>query len=324
LVEGIFVDLNIYLHSTPSKRMLIIESKEWCDMSVHNGQNKVSVTELVAKKQHGQKIVMLTAYDFPGAQYADAAGVDMILVGDSLAMTVLGYPDTVSLTMEEMLHHCRAVSRGASRAFLVGDMPFMSYQADKAEAIRNAGRMLKEGRMDAVKLEGGKVIAPTIRAIVGAGILVVGHIGLTPQSATKLGGYKVQGKTAELAKLLLDDALALQEAGCFCIVLEAIPAEVAEVITAQLNIPTIGIGAGKNCDGQVLVYHDMLGMFDKFVPKFVKRYAQLGPVIVEAIAAYCQEVREGTFPTTSHSFFMNEQERTQFHQWLETQPQKQS
>jgi 3-methyl-2-oxobutanoate hydroxymethyltransferase len=304
--------------------MLIIESKEWCDMSVHNGHKKVTVTELVEKKQHGHKIVMLTAYDFPGAQYADAAGVDMILVGDSLAMTVLGYPDTVRLTMEEMLHHCRAVSRGAERAFLVGDMPFMSYQADRAEAIRNAGRLLKEGGMDAVKLEGGKVIAPTIRAIVDAGILVVGHIGLTPQSATKLGGYKVQGKTAELATLLLDDALALQEAGCFCIVLEAIPEEVAKIISERLTIPTIGIGAGKYCDGQVLVYHDMLGIFDKFVPKFVKRYAQLAPVIVEAIAKYCQEVREGIFPTASHSFFMNEQERRQFYQLLGTQPQEKS
>lgn len=307
-VEGGGVDFNIYLHSPPSKRMLIIESKEWCDMSVHNGHKKVTVTELVEKKQHGHKIVMLTAYDFPGAQYADAAGVDMILVGDSLAMTLLGHPNTIALTMEEMLHHCKAVARGTRRAFLVGDMPFISYQADRAEAIRNAGRLLQEGGMDAVKLEGGKVIAPTVKAIVDAGILVVGHIGLTPQSATKLGGYKVQGKTAELAKLLLDDALALQEAGCFSIVLEAIPAEVAQWITGQLEIPTIGIGAGKYCDGQVLVFHDLLGLFDQFVPKFVKQYAALRQPIIQAIEQYCEEVRLGRFPEQQHSFSMPEEE----------------
>ena len=281
-------------------------------MSVHNGQKKTTVTDLVERKRNRQRIVMLTAYDYPGARMADEAGVDMILVGDSLAMTVLGHPNTISLTMDEMLHHCRAVARGANHAFLVGDMPFMSYQADRIEAVRNAGRLLKEGGMDAVKLEGGKVIAPTIRAITEAGILVVGHIGLTPQSATKLGGFKVQGKTAEVAVQLLEDALALQEAGCFCIVLEAIPAELAKTITERLAVPTIGIGAGKYCDGQVLVYHDLLGLFDQFVPKFVKQYAVMRQPIIQAIQQYCEEVREGKFPEASHSYSMREEEWLKF------------
>ena len=281
-------------------------------MSVHNGQKKTTVTDLVERKRNRQRIVMLTAYDYPGARMADEAGVDMILVGDSLAMTVLGHPNTISLTMDEMLHHCRAVARGANHAFLVGDMPFMSYQADRIEAVRNAGRLLKEGGMDAVKLEGGKVIAPTIRAITEAGILVVGHIGLTPQSATKLGGFKVQGKTAEVAVQLLEDALALQESGCFCIVLEAIPAELAKTITERLAVPTIGIGAGKYCDGQVLVYHDLLGLFDQFVPKFVKQYAVMRQPIIQAIQQYCEEVREGKFPEASHSYSMPEEEWLKF------------
>lgn len=263
---------------------------------------KVSILDFKQKKQSNQPITVLTAYDYPGAKQVDEAGIDMILVGDSLAMTVLGYPDTVSITVDEMLHHCKAVARGTSRAFLVGDMPFMSYQTDTAEALRNAGRFLKEGCMDAVKLEGGRNITNTIQAIVQAGIPVMGHIGLTPQSATILGGYKVQGRSAKAAQELLEDALALQEAGCFSIVLEAIPAEVGKAVSQALDIPTIGIGAGVHCDGQVLVYHDVLGLFEKFVPKFVRQFAQLHQPIVDAFIAYKEAVENRTFPTTDHSF----------------------
>lgn len=286
-------------------------------MSKHAEHKKISVLDIIAKKEKGEKIVMLTAYDFPAARLADEAGVDITLVGDSLAMTVLGHPNTVSLTMDEMIHHCKAVARGTQNAFLVGDMPFMSYQAEIPEAVRNAGRMLKEGGMDAVKIEGGAVIAETIRAIVNAGILVMGHIGLTPQSATKLGGYKVQGKTAEVANEMLNDALALQAAGCFSIVLEAVPAEVATIITERLSIPTIGIGAGVGCDGQVLVYHDVLGLFDQFVPKFVKQYANLRTPILEVLQNYCDEVRNAKFPTIEHSFTMNEAELKRLNELLE-------
>jgi 3-methyl-2-oxobutanoate hydroxymethyltransferase len=269
---------------------------------------KVSLLDLHRKKLEGQPITMLTAYDYPGALLVDEAGMDLILVGDSLAMTVLGYPDTVSVTIDEMLHHCKAVARGAKRALLVGDMPFMSYQIERSEAIRNAGRFLKEGHMDAVKLEGGGEIVATVRAITAAGIPVMGHLGLTPQTATMLGGYKVQAKTAETAKRLLEDALALQEAGCFSLVLEAVPAAVAEAVTQQLTIPTIGIGAGGGCDGQVLVFHDLLGLFDRFTPKFAKRYAQLRQPILEAFRAYREEVESRSFPTKAHSFKIDEEE----------------
>lgn len=255
---------------------------------------------------------MLTAYDYPAGALVDAAGADMILVGDSVAMTVLGHPDTVSITMEEMLHHCKAVARGAQRAFLVGDMPFLSYQVDIPEAIRNAGRFLKEAKMDAVKLEGGKEVLATSQAIVRAGIPVMGHLGLTPQTATQLGGYKVQGRTAASARRLVEDALALQEAGCFAVVLEAVPAPVARVITAKLTIPTIGIGAGAACDGQVLVFHDVLGLFTRFTPKFVKRYAELYPVMLQALQTYCQEVDAGSFPAEEHTFGMSKEELQAF------------
>lgn len=228
----------------------------------------------------------------------------MILVGDSLGMVVLGYDSTVPVTMEEMLHHCRAVARGANRAFLVGDMPFMSYQADTAEAVRNAGRLLKEGRMDGVKLEGGREMAATITAIVNAGIPVQGHIGLTPQTISKLGGYRVQGKTAASAAELLDDALALEEAGCFSIVLEAVPAVVADRITARLSIPTIGIGAGSGCDGQVLVFHDILGLYDALQPRFVKEYVNLRQAIIEAFRTYDREVKARQFPQDEHTYEM--------------------
>ena len=222
---------------------------------------KVSLHDLQRKRDKGQPITMLTAYDYPAAKLVDEAGVDAILVGDTLAMTVLGHRDTVSVTVDDMLHHCKAVARGASRALLVGDMPFMSYQISRREAVRNAGRYMKEAHMDAVKLEGGNEVAATVRAIVSAGVPVMGHVGLTPQTATKLGGYKVQATTAEAALKLRNDALALQEAGCFAVVLEAVPSAVAQAVTEKLSVPTIGIGAGAGCAGQVLVFHDVPGAF---------------------------------------------------------------
>ncbi len=270
--------------------------------------NKISILDIQKKKKAGQAITMLTAYDYPGAVLVDEAGVDLILVGDSLAMTVLGHPDTVSVTVDEMLHHCKAVARGAQQALLIGDMPFMSYQIERAETIRNAGRFIKESHMDAVKLEGGREVIEAVQAIVQAGIPVMGHLGLTPQTATKLGGFKVQAKTAEAAKRLLEDALALQEAGCFSLVLEAVPSSVAEAISQELTIPTIGIGAGLGCDGQVLVFHDVLGLFDRFVPKFVKQYANLRQPMLEAFKAYLAEVEARSFPTEAHSFKINEEE----------------
>jgi 3-methyl-2-oxobutanoate hydroxymethyltransferase len=270
--------------------------------------SKVSILELQQKKAEGRPVTMLTAYDYPGALLVDEAGIDIILVGDSLAMTVLGHPNTVAVTVDEMLHHCRAVARGAKRAFLVGDMPFMSYQVERTEAVRNAGRFIKEAGMDAIKLEGGYPVVETARAIVAAGIPVMGHIGLTPQTATQLGGYKVQGKSAAAAKRLLEEAVALQEAGCFALVLEAVPAAVAQTITERLTIPTLGIGAGINCAGQVLVFHDILGLFDRFTPKFVKKYADVRSVMLTALQTYRQEVEAGQFPTPAHSFTIDEAE----------------
>lgn len=273
---------------------------------------KVSILDLQRKKIEGQPLTMLTAYDYPGATLADEAGMDLILVGDSLAMTVLGHPNTVSVTVEEMLHHCKAVARGAKRAFLVGDMPFMSYQVDQREAIHNAGRFMKEAGMDAVKLEGGCEVVETVRAIVRAGVPVMGHLGLTPQTATKLGGYKVQAKSGEAAQKLLAEALALQAAGCFSLVLEAVPAAVGEAVSKRLDIPTIGIGAGPGCDGQVLVFHDVLGLFDRFVPKFAKQYAKLRQPMLEAFQTYKEEVESGIFPTEAHSFTIDEAELNLF------------
>ena len=275
-------------------------------------RKKVTLLDLQRKKEEGQPISMLTAYDYSSATLADKAGVDAILVGDSLGMVMLGLDSTVPVTMDEMLHHCRAVARGAESAFLIGDMPFMSYQADIAEAIRNAGRFLKEAHMESVKLEGGQAVAATIEAIVGAGIPVMGHIGLTPQSVSKLGGYRVQGKLAADAGRLLDDALALEAAGCFSIVLEAVPAPVAEAISRHLRIPTVGIGAGVGCDGQVLVYHDLLGLFDRFTPKFVKQYANLNQIILEALQTFCDEVATRTFPLEEHTYSMEEAELNAF------------
>jgi 3-methyl-2-oxobutanoate hydroxymethyltransferase len=265
---------------------------------------KKTIQDFIMMKENGEKISMLTAYDASLAAIIDAAGIEMILVGDSLGNVLLGYESTVPVTMEEMLHHCKAVRRGIRQAFLVGDMPFMSYQVSKGEAISNAGRFLKEAGCDAVKLEGGTEVCDTVRAIVRAGIPVMGHIGLTPQTASQLGGYKVQGKDEDSARKLLQSARDLESAGAFSIVLECIPTQLSEAITRAVSIPTIGIGAGNYCDGQVLVTHDMVGMYDKFIPSFVKQYAHLAPQIKEAVTAYNEEVKKGTFPDEEHSFNM--------------------
>jgi 3-methyl-2-oxobutanoate hydroxymethyltransferase len=265
---------------------------------------KLTIQDIITMKKNGERISMLTAYDASFAGLIDAAGIDMVLVGDSLGMVLLGYNSTIPVTMEEMLHHCRAAAKGVQRAVLVGDMPFMSYQVSESEAIANAGRFLKEAGCDAVKLEGGTEMCDTVGAIVKAGISVMGHIGLTPQTASQLGGYKVQGKDADSSRRLLQSARDLETAGAFSIVLECIPSQLSEAITKTVSIPTIGIGAGKHCDGQVLVTHDMVGMFEKFVPSFVKQYINLAPQIKEAVAAYHEEVKNGSFPDDEHSFNM--------------------
>ncbi len=267
---------------------------------------RVSITDLKAMKRRGEKIAMLTAYDYPTARLLDEAGVPIILVGDSLGQVVLGYTSTLPVTMEDMLHHVKAVVRGTQRAHVVADMPFMSYQVNTEDALRNAGRMLQEGGAQSVKLEGGMVVAETVRRLVAAGIPVMGHIGLTPQSVHQFGGYKVQGKTAAAAARLLNDARLLEEAGAYAIVLETIPAPLAKLITDRLTIPTIGIGAGPHCDGQVQVLYDMLGLFTDFVPKHVKQYAHLAEAIRQAVSTYVNEVQEGHFPTEKESFAMDE------------------
>jgi 3-methyl-2-oxobutanoate hydroxymethyltransferase len=251
---------------------------------------------------------MLTAYDYPMALAADRAGIDCLLVGDSLGMVVLGYENTLQVTMDDMLHHCKAVARGARFALLVGDMPFMSYQVSVEQAVRNAGRFLQEAGMDAVKLEGGRERAAVVNAIVTAGIPVMGHLGLTPQSLHQLGGFRSQGRSAEAARRLMQDALLLQESGCFGLVLEAIPGRLAGLISQQLEIPTIGIGAGASCDGQVLVTHDLLGYFDRFAPSFVKKYANLHADIAAALAAFRVDVESGAFPAPEHTVEMPEAE----------------
>lgn len=268
-------------------------------------RKKVTTLTFRQKKERGELISMLTAYDYPTSLAMDQAGVDAILVGDSLGMVVLGYENTLPVTMEEMLHHSRAVARGAKTALLVGDMPFMSYQVSVEEAVRNAGRFLQNGGMDAVKLEGGRERADAVRAIVGAGIPVMGHLGLTPQSIHQLGGFRAQGKTARAARHLLEDALLLEEAGCFSLVLESVPSQLAEYISRQLSIPTIGIGAGAGCDGQVLVTHDLLGLFDRFTPKFVKKYADLHAEMQQAFVSYIKDVQEQQFPGPEHAVVMD-------------------
>jgi len=264
--------------------------------------NRKTVKEIRAKKEKGEKVTMLTAYDASMAKQLHGCGVDILLVGDSLGMVVLGYDSTVPVTMDEMLHHCKAVRRGAPDAFVVGDMPFGSYQVSKKEAVSNATRFLKEAGADAVKLEGGVEVCETVSALVKAGIPVMGHIGLTPQTAGQMGGYKLQGRDDGSARRLLHEAGALEEAGVFAIVLECIPAQLADVVSENSSVATIGIGAGAGCDGQVLVSNDLLGMFDKFSPSFVKKYAHLAPIIKEAVEEYIAEVKDGTFPDAKHSF----------------------
>ena len=276
--------------------------------SASTARKKVTTLTYRQKKERGELITMLTAYDYPTAMAMDKAGVDSILVGDSLGMVVLGYENTLQVTMEDMLHHCRAVARGARSALLIGDMPFMSYQVSVEEATRNAGRFLQQGGMDAVKLEGGRERADAIRSITSAGIPVVGHLGLTPQSVNQLGGFRAQGKTALAAKRLVEDALILEEAGCFSIVLEAVPARLGELISKKISIPTIGIGAGAGCDGQVLVTHDLLGLFDRFTPKFVKKYADFHNEMQKAFADYIEDVESKRFPAQEHTVEMDDKE----------------
>ena len=273
---------------------------------------KLAITELAEMKRQGAKIAMVTAYDAAGARLAEAAGMDMVLVGDSAAMVVLGHDSTVPVTMDEMLFMTRAVASSVRHPLVVGDMPFGSYQVSDFSAVRNAVRFIKEGRADTVKLEGAGRMLPRVKAIVESGIPVMGHLGLTPQSATALGGYKAQGRTAERARRMLDDALALQEAGCYSLVLEAVPTPVAERITASLQIPTIGIGAGPGCDGQVLVYHDLLGLTEGHTARFVKRYADLATVIREALAAFVADVRSGAYPEERHTYGMPADEQAAF------------
>lgn len=263
---------------------------------------KLSIPSLQERKRTGPKLSMLTAYDYPTARLMDQAGIDLLLVGDSLAMVCLGHADTVSVTMEEMLHHTAAAARGAERALVVGDMPFLSYQVSEEEAVRNAGRFIKEARADCVKLEGGVTQADKVEAIVRAGVPVMGHIGLTPQTATQLGGFKVQGRDPRAARRLMEDAKAVQEAGAFSVVLECVPSSLAAEITDALTIPTIGIGAGPRCDGQVLVLHDIVGLFERFTPKFVKKYANLSEEIRKAVGRYKEEVESGAFPAPEHEF----------------------
>lgn len=279
-------------------------------MSTAPESNRKKITTLTfqQKKRAGEVITMLTAYDYATALAVDRAGIDSILVGDSLGMVVLGYENTIPVTMEDMLHHCKAVARGAEYALLIGDMPFMSYQVSPSQAVANAGRFLQEAGMDAVKLEGGRERIEAVRKIVEAGIPVMGHLGLTPQSVHQMGGFRAQGKTALAARKLIDDAKVLEEAGCFSLVLESIPTQLGKLVSQQLRIPTIGIGAGPDCDGQVLVSHDLLGLFDRFTPRFVKKYAQFHQTMAEAFEAYRQEVLDREFPAEEHSFDMSEEE----------------
>lgn len=275
-------------------------------------RKKVTLLDLQRMRDEGEKIVMVTAYDYPSAMLAERAGLDMVLVGDSLAMVVLGHTNTTSVTMDEMLHHSRAVARGARTPFVVSDMPFGSYHASTEDAIRNAVRFIHESHVEAVKLEGGRDMAPTVKAITRVGVPVVAHIGLTPQRVAALGGYRVQGKSVQSALDLVDDAVALQDAGASAIVLECIPPPVANAITQAVSVPTIGIGAGAGCSGQVLVMHDMLGLYDRFVPKFCKQYAKLDESIVTAFQRYKDEVKSGLFPQPEHTYAMKPETVAQF------------
>lgn len=265
-------------------------------------KSKFTVSSFLKAKSNGEKISMLTAYDYSMAKLIDEAGVDTILVGDSLGMVVLGYEDTLKVTMEDMIHHCKAVSRGAKSSMVIGDMPFLSYHISVEEAVRNAGRLIKEGGAHAIKLEGGADVLEQIKAIVKAQIPVIGHLGLTPQSVNMFGGFKVQGKSESQAQQIINDALELEKAGVSAIVLECVPEDLAKIITSKLRVPTIGIGAGKHCDGQVLVIQDMLGMFTEFTPKFVKKYADLKETITDVVTAYKQDINNQVFPGKEHTF----------------------
>lgn len=267
---------------------------------------KNTVVTVKKAKEDNVKLTMLTAYDYSTAKLINAAGINLILVGDSLGNVILGYEDTISVTMEDMIHHAKAVAKGAPDALVVVDMPFMSYQTSAYDAVVNAGRLMKEGRANAVKLEGGKEVCPQIEAIVAAGIPVCAHLGLTPQSINAFGGHKVQGKSEQAAKKLVDDAIAVENAGAFAVVLECVPAKLAKVISEKLSIPTIGIGAGAGCDGQVLVYQDVLGMFSDFTPKFVKRFANVGEIMTQAFKDYDAAVKDGSFPQEQHTYAIDD------------------
>ena len=280
---------------------------------------KVTVLDVQQAKKDGRKLTMLTAYDYPLGLMAAESGVDIVLVGDSLGMVVLGLEGTVEVTMADMIHHIKAVVRGCKGPLIVGDMPFMSYNTSIREAIINAGRLMKEGGCDVVKLEGGVDFAPTIAAIVKAGIPVQGHIGLTPQTASALGGFKMQGKDAAAAKQIIDDAKALEDAGVFSMILEAVPAPLGQLVAEAVSVPVIGIGAGPDVDGQVLVFHDVVGLFDRFVPKFVKQYINVRKTIIEALKEYNQDVIAGTFPGPEHSFKMPAEALDQLKKMIETQ-----
>lgn len=267
---------------------------------------KKTILDFKKAKENNERISMLTAYDYSSAKLIDEAGIDAILIGDSLGMVSLGYEDTLSVTMEDMIHHTKAVARATKNALVVADLPFMSYQTSVYDAVYNAGRLIKEGRAHAVKLEGGIEMCDRIEAIVKSSIPVMAHIGLTPQSVNALGGFKVQGKDEKAAKVLIEAAKAVEKAGAFAVVLECVPAKLAEIVTKELNIPTIGIGAGAQCDGQVLVYQDMIGMFSGFTPKFVKKYANIGDMMKEAFEEYNKEVKNGSFPSQEHTFKISE------------------
>ncbi len=268
---------------------------------------KNTVATFQEMKQKGEKITMLTAYDYSTAKLMDECGINAILIGDSLGMVMMGYEDTLSVTMEDMIHHTACVARGAKNALIVGDMPFMSYQVSVEDAVKNAGRLMKEGRANCVKLEGGATVCAQIKAITDASIPVMAHLGLTPQSINAFGGFKVQGKSEEAAQKLLDDALKIQEAGAFAVVLECVPAKLAELISKKLTIPTIGIGAGAGCDGQVLVYQDALAIYGDFTPKFVKKFADVGSLMREGITSYIEETKQGTFPAPEHTFKIDDE-----------------
>ena len=273
---------------------------------------KKTIYDFQLMKKEGKRITFLTSYDFPTAQFAETAGLDMLLVGDSLGMCVYGYEGTIPVVMDQMIFHAQAVRRGAPHTFVIGDMPFMSYQSTVEKAVENAGRFLKEAGCDAIKLEGGKRIAHVIRAIADAGVVVMGHVGLTPQSSGQLGGHKAQGRTAETAKLVVEDALAVQEAGAHMILLEAIPPEVGQYITESLRIPVLSIGAGPYCDGQLLIVSDLIGQFQAFTPKFVKKYCDVAGMVTKAMQAYCEDVRSGDFPEEQHCYMMLEGEEEKF------------